>query len=155
MKHLSFFVLLLFFTASTGCSTKPSGMPDCVPCRILVQKGGQPLEGVRVTLRRDVESGSINVTGLTDTAGYAKIGTQLSDYKATGAPVGQYKVTLYRLVPKPADMSDIDWQKYVGAGKADDPDIPPRLRMQQTTPLTFNVQKSGDEMKIELNALGD
>lgn len=152
MKRLSFFVLsMLFAVWMAGCSGKPSGMPDCVPCKVLVQKNGQALEGVRITLHRDGESGSIGTTGLTNSAGSARITTQFVDFKSDGAPVGRYKVTLNRILPKPSDMSDADWQKQTGSGKADDPNIPPHLRIAKTTQLTFDVQNPDDEMKIELN----
>jgi hypothetical protein len=97
--HLSLLFLIL---VCIGCSpTRPAGMPNLTPCKIIVTMEGKPVEAVTVKLFSDNLTWAC--TGRTNSSGVA---TLVTDMKYNGVPAGTYKILLTRI--------DVEKREYKG-----------------------------------------
>jgi hypothetical protein len=143
MKKLVTILLLCF--AVTGCGEhKPDGLPELVPCKIIVTQDGKPLADAAVTLVNDDTSLSRwLVGGRTNSSGVCNVRTH---GKYNGAPIGSFKI----LVTK--EESEIIKEK-----TADSEEerklfdlVDTKYKTVLTTDLTFEVPKSGASQTFDV-----
>lgn len=119
MKSVSAFLLAAWLLVSIGCAAKvppPPPLPALLPVTGTVKMGGKPLDGaVVIFLTTDVTGAAFNVMGGTDAAGSFKLKTRSGQELHDGAPAGNYKVFISRMV------------KPDGTPLAPDPKIPPAM----------------------------
>jgi len=95
-----------------GCTKKkPDGIPPLHPVTVKITKGNDPVVGANVFLVASTgSSGSWSASGVTDTTGLATIETSQGDWKAKGAPEGEFKIYLTKLAkfeePPPPGSDD-------------------------------------------------
>jgi hypothetical protein len=163
MYPLRIFVILFLLVTSvffSGCQQRPEGMPTTVPCHITVLKNGVPQEGIDVALHAHGGNGTLSIMGLTNAQGIAKIHTHSVNYKESGAPVGNYKVTIDKPVQLPPDgvddlkLSGQELNDYLTKREAELEKIrviPQWLTVSATTPLKINVEtETGGELTVDL-----
>ena len=140
------------FSIFSGCGKKkPDGIPTLYPVSIAITKGTEPVDEANVLLvATTAVSGSWSVAGYTNSSGVATIATSQGDWKANGAPEGEYKVYLTKfpkidMEPPPAggfkdESSALAYsaerrQKLDAAPRA----IPESLTSPKTSDLTISV----------------
>ena len=98
-KQYSVFLVILLSAMLVGCSD-PSRLPGLVPAEGTLLVGGEPLEGVVVSLNPVSVSVEFPRTafGVTDASGRFKVRTLQPD---DGAYPGEYAVTAIKYVPDP------------------------------------------------------
>jgi 5-hydroxyisourate hydrolase-like protein (transthyretin family) len=158
MRKIFFSVSLIFILFFFGCQPRPKGMPEVVPCAITVLKNGKPLEGIDVALHKLEGNGSLSMMAFTNSQGVAKIHTHLTTYKKSGAPVGNYKITIDKPVKYPEEENHPEYslkqlEAYLAKREAEIEKlriIPKKLTHVSTTPFEINVEPQGTEYTIEL-----
>jgi len=98
-------IAIVFLLCLSGCGgpNKPDGLPTLYPCKITITQLGKPLEGALVQFHGVDHSVPWTVNGITNGAGVAIIKTQTL---FTGAPEGQYVVTVMKKVQDKSQLSD-------------------------------------------------
>jgi hypothetical protein len=95
-------VALVLTLAALGC-TKPSSLPKTYPVTgSVVYKGGQPVAGAGIQFT-SVSDSSFSVSGDVAADGKFTLATVKGREKTSGAPEGEYKVTVHP--PIPADRA--------------------------------------------------
>jgi hypothetical protein len=142
---------ILCFGLIAGCSDKPNGFPDIIPCVVTITDNGTPVEGVFVQIETVPPTSSLSVVAQTDTQGNAAIQTQLGTFAKPGVPVGKLVMVLKKLPKVPHFKSAEEREKmtydqamaYGAEMKARQdqlpPIIPPALTNSETSPLTMDV----------------
>ncbi|MDR0337893.1 MAG: hypothetical protein LBI18_12465 [Planctomycetaceae bacterium] len=155
---------MLFLIAVTvfffGCQQRPERIPTTVPCQIIVLKDGIPQEGIDVSLHSFEGNGTLSFMGLTNAQGVAKIQTHFVNYKESGVPIGNYRVTIDKPVQLPPDgvddskLSGKELNDYLTKREAELEKIrviPQWLTVSVSTPLKINVEtKNGGELTVDL-----
>jgi len=133
-----------------GCRKgKPDGIPPLFPVTVKITKGDTPVTGANVFLVAPTSiSGSWSASGVTDASGLATIETSQGDWKAKGAPEGEFKIYLTKLAkfeepPPPSgddDASKADFyaerlKRLEAAGK----EIPKSLTTVATSELKISI----------------
>jgi hypothetical protein len=153
MRSSAFFVSLFILLVVAGCSHRPKGMPETLPCRIVVVNDGVPQADYFVLLHLTTGNGALSITARTNSSGVAEIQTCMADYTAMGAPAGTYKVTVDKPVELPPDgvdathLSPADLAVYHGKRKAEMEKlriVPIHLTQPNTTPFGFTLEKGGE-----------
>ena len=153
MKSLTFFVSFFILFVFVGCSHRPKGMPETLPCKIVVMNGDVPQADYFVSLYLTTGNGALTMMGRTNASGVADIQTCLADYTAKGAPAGEYKVTFDKPVELPPDGVDASKLSFAEHGayhakrKAEMEKlriVPIRLTQQSTTPFEMKLEKGGE-----------
>lgn len=124
--------------AAAGCS-KPTG-PPLVSVGGTVTLDSKPLSGAQVAFVPTGSTPGQDARGYTDKEGRYKVISR----HGTGAPVGQYRVAISKLVMP--DGSDFPLDSDVGP--ADSPareTLPPRYQDLQQTVLTATVPEGGTD----------
>ena len=86
------FILLAFLLS--GCSTKPSDVPELYPCQVVVLNGTTPIADADVILGLTSETLMCSMSGRTNSSGVAVIWTSRLNWRGNGAPAGDYIVTI-------------------------------------------------------------
>ncbi|TWU18123.1 hypothetical protein Poly21_02780 [Allorhodopirellula heiligendammensis] len=142
-RLFSYLTLLLCITS--GCSTddRPEGLPDLQPLVVKVLQSGSPLAGASVRLIPNDATNPWALGGTTDDNGEAAIQT---NGKYSGAPLGEYRVTVSKLQSDtPATASD-DPSGAVEGKTFQLVDL--AYQSQQKTPSTISVTAEDDSVKI-------
>jgi len=147
-------VISTFFVA--GCGPKrPDGIPPLYPATVTVTNGATPIADATVFLvYQGGTSGSWAVNGVTNTSGVAEITTSQGEWRAKGAPEGEYKIYIMKRPdveeePIPdAIRGDSDAMERFAAEQlrrlnAAPRIIPESLTNPATSPLTLTVGTSG------------
>ena len=136
---LGLFLLLLFFTISlSGCwSNLPKDLPKLYPCKVTVLIGGQPVEGVNVTLSPS-DGSKWSAGGKTDATGTVSVNTS---GMYPGAAAGEYNVMLYKVDVKIVNEFTPP-QEF--------PVIKPEYNTAKTTPLTYTMEAKASETTFDL-----
>lgn len=114
MRLAKFVPILLFAVVlCVGCGPKkPDGVPSLFPTTVTIVKSGTPVANANVIFvaGEGTASGSWSVSGITDATGVAKIETSQGDWKAPGAPEGEYKFYITKLaqIEEPEQPADIE-----------------------------------------------
>ena len=135
-----------------GCGGKPKGFPSVKPCTITVVDGGAGIEGVEVALVPSATLSGTIIGGKTDASGACVVTTTFANYRAPGAPAGEYTVQLQKnpdvgmpdLTPEQMEtMERGDIDKYyadrAAKVKSAEKIVPPNLTSFQTSPIKVNV----------------
>ena len=135
-----FLVLLLPIVAAVSCGQKlpprPAGMPNPVPCTIIVQdESGSPIDKALVVLRPD-DGGQWAASGATDSAGRAAVKT---DGLYVGAVPGKYKVTVAKTEMIPTGQMSEEGTETVQVNVL----IDPIFSKPTTTPFSLEVGAEG------------
>lgn len=143
MKHLSFTIFCAVLCgALVGCGKKlPDGLPNLLPCSVIVTQEGKPLSDAAVALVP--QDGKWSANGVSDANGIAKMYTS-GQYE--GVVAGKYKVCITKteIIPgKPLPNSDTS-----------EPDqsftlVEPQYRDQKKTPLTVDIAEGTKEYKVD------
>ena len=94
---VAFFVCLSFCVVLFGCGSKyPKDFPKVYPMTVTVTDGSTPIADAQIMFLQTVAgtSGSISVSGMTDSTGKAEIQTAQGAFSAKGIPAGEYVVTV-------------------------------------------------------------
>ena len=146
-------VVVLSIVATIGCSGKPKGFPSVKPCVVTVTDGTNPVEGVEVALIPAQVMNGVIIGGKTDAQGVCAVRTTFAGFSATGAPTGEFTVTLKK-TPEIDDMPDLSPEKAESMERSEidkyysERDakiagmpkiVPPDLTSMQTSPIKANV----------------
>lgn len=146
-------LLVLSFALCLGCkSGKPEGIPKLFPASVTLVKSGTPIANANILLvpADGTPSGSWSVAGVTDASGRATLETSQGDWKASGAPQGEYKfyVTKLAQIEEPEKPADIDTNEEAKEAyfaerlkrlEAASKEIPKSLNSAETSNLTLSV----------------
>ncbi len=140
MKHYS--CLLLFIFCCFGCAapTKPDGFPKLHPCELRFTMNGEPLEGAMISTISS--EGRWPSGGATDRDGTV----QLTTYRFSGVPEGEYKILVAKDGLKPTSTS----------GDSDTEELPPSLVHAKyaeaaTTPLALTVKPGENRFEFAVD----
>ena len=143
-KRLIAAAALIALTLLNGCNrgNTPGGMPPLVPCEILVQQDGKPLEHAKVSLIPN--SGEWNAVGTTDAAGRAKVYTW---GQHAGAAEGTYKVVVSKveMIPGPQQPPDSPIKSLDKSFRL----VEEAFGDAETTPLTIDVKKGAKAYTVD------
>lgn len=164
IASLSVVFFSLFLIVFAGCQGKPADVPDMVPCKIVVKNGSSPVSGVSVVLGITSGSGTWSVSGTTNSSGIATMETVQLGWKGTGAPQGEYKITLSKTPTlerisseEYGNMSAADQEKYNAEQNkklAELPrEIPEFLNSFEMTPLSISVGSGDNTLEIDVSTL--
>ena len=167
MKKMSYFLAFAaaLCVVAVGCGPKaPADMPETHPFKVKVVNGSDPIADVDVFFI--ATSGNVTINGKTDKNGVAEISSTLQNYTASGAPVGEYKITCTK-DPKPehwkteeerGQMSMEESNAYHSeyeAKRAEMPrEIPKIWQDFDQTPLSATVAAGGGEVVFDVAELG-
>ncbi|MDR2169132.1 MAG: hypothetical protein LBP59_03225 [Planctomycetaceae bacterium] len=142
-----------------GCSNKPADVPPLFPCKIIVTKNASPVEGVNVVLGSTGNDGShCAVFGITDSYGAATIKTGRLGWQGTGAPEGEYIITItkepklndtisteefQKLDPAKQEIYQIEQQQKYNALQREIPDF---MSDVTKSPYRLTVKKEGENV---------
>lgn len=131
----------------TSCGEKkPQGLPELHPCKIKVVQEGAPLAGVILYLKG--ASTKYPLSGTTDQEGIAEIVTM---GKYSGAPEGEYTVTLEKRISDPEKI-----EPKVEAGVLVYPNaklyslLDPKLSDEKKSPHKITVEKKSNSFDIDV-----
>lgn len=128
-----------------GCGGPDLNFPDLVPVDGTITQDGQPLAKVRVSFIPTGDTRGQGAMGSTDDQGHYSLATQHGE----GAPVGQYKVVLSKLV-----MPDgSDYEPQPDEGPMDSPArevLPPRYSNPEVSELTAAVPEGGTTVDFQV-----
>ena len=115
MKKLLMILPLALAVLTIGCGgpERPEGMPELFPASFKVVQEGQPVAGVTVNLFTDTHG--FPVSGVSDEMGVVNLTTYNQDYQ--GAPVGEYRVTAYKVEITPSEYGEESPTEYSAAIK--------------------------------------
>jgi len=137
-----------------GCGPKkPEGIPPLFPAQVTVQDAGSPIANANVLLIGG-PVGSWSTTGVTNASGVAVITTSQGSWKSNGAPAGDYKIYITKVVEVQQDPLPPDQQndsaamerhsaEYLRLLAATPKIIPEILTKPATSPLTLTVSADG------------
>ena len=100
MKYISKIILCALFLLTIGCQRlpdRPDGLPDLIPCTVVVSFGGDKMEGVSVVLQPKNAANNWTAGGQTDANGKAVIKTA-AYYK--GVVPGEYTISFKKFAPE-------------------------------------------------------
>lgn len=160
MKKLMVIIpLALAVLCVVGCKgqARPDGMPDLVPASFKVLQDGQPVAGVTVNLF--TEGHGFPVSGVSDETGLVKLSTYSQDYD--GAPVGEYRVTAYKVEITPSEYGEEcpnemaaaqEWMsKRCSEYRPSYDLVNPECKNGGTTPLKISIKANGaDPAELDL-----
>ena len=146
-------LLLVTALCCCGCGPKkPYGIPKLHPTTVTILKDSAPVVKANVFLvpAEGTVSGSWATRGLTNESGVATIETAQGDWKAPGAPEGQYRVYLTKVAeieePEvPADMGsnpeaeEAYYAERLKRLEAANTEIAPNFTSDSTSGLTITV----------------
>jgi hypothetical protein len=159
-------LLTLALMLCVGCGPKkPAGIPDLYPTTIKVLKSGSPVADANVILvpASGTASGSWSVAGMTDSSGVATIETSQGDWKAPGAPEGEYDYYITKLakIEEPEPPSDMDsdegakeayYAERLKRLEAASTEIPKALNSTSTSELSVTVAAgSGGTAEVDVD----
>jgi len=154
MRYMRITTLVLLATlCCLGCGPKkPAGVPELLPTSVTIVKGSDPVKGANVFLvpGTSTPSGSWSIMGVTDETGKAKVETSQGDWKAFGAPQGEYKVYITKLAaieepekPTGAEEGGPELQEYYAERlkrlEEASKEIPKEMTQADTSGLTVTV----------------
>lgn len=149
-RQLIGLIVTMGLLPAIGCG---SGTAEGGQVTGVVTLDGQPVAKAKVTFyKSDDSNGSLNIiTALTDEMGkYSLFG---DDPSYRGTPVGDYKVTVYKLVPiknaKLPEDADPEQIEVSGQGKNI---LPPKAANLQTTTITATVKDGPNTVDIALKS---
>lgn len=164
MTSLTVVFLSLCFLAFSGCESKPADVPKTVPCKVVVKNGASPVAGVSVVLGITSGNSSWSVSGTTDSSGVAVMETTHLGWKGSGAPEGEYKITL----SKTPTLERISGEEY-GKMSAQEQEaynneqnkklaalpreVPEFLGNFEETPLAITVSGADNTLEVDLSTL--
>jgi hypothetical protein len=162
MKRIFSFLIFVYVLISVGgCTNRPSNMPDVFPCIVTVKKDNVPIDKVLVTFSSEDGTGTLRISGITDSKGKAKIVTQLVDYSAEGVPLGTYKVAIQKFAPVSGSGKDLlmlsDKEAKEQTRKFEEAQeknriVPEILMSMTTTPIKCIVkEKAGISLTVSVN----
>lgn len=172
MKRVLFSLLLISsaLCVLTGCRGGVR-FPRCCATKVVVTLDGSPMEGMKVTFYPKESIGNFSIQAETDSSGTGDIQTIATGKKKDGAPKGEFRVTVEKIVRKVADddavkdlesrMGEMSQQEYIAEMQRLNQEkaeqnremvelVPESLRDMKTTPLTYTVSSKG-ELAIELS----
>lgn len=159
-----FLGLVLFCVAVSivfGCGPKrPDFLPKTFPTTVKVVDGGSPVEGVSVILYPATTLPNVSVHGTTDGGGTAAITSLAGGNDFSGAPAGEFTVTLNKriegaipneMIVAPGDSSAVAAEKReaLKALKEERRVVPEILEKEGTSPLKLTVADKG-ELTVDL-----
>jgi 5-hydroxyisourate hydrolase-like protein (transthyretin family) len=132
--HIAAFIPLLLLTFLSACSNRPKlerpdDLPKLFPCSVIATFGGQPLEGVSITLIPTDDS-KWKPTGTTDKNGKTELS---ASFGFKGAPAGQYKVS-FRCVEVNPDYDEKQ---------------PNSKRFRSSIPLKYEAKTSKETAEVK------
>lgn len=143
MKNVILLPLLLLML-QTGCGTKlPKELPPLYFCSVTVTMENTPLQGGLVYLKTEIHP-NIFVSGITDTTGTAVLQTN-GLYR--GAPEGQYKVTIEKMVSDPNWKPKNQWEKEQLKNIVHE-----KYSIMESSPLECSIKKGNNQIKFEIES---
>ena len=154
MRYARITALILFTSlCCVGCGPKkPDGIPKLLPTYVTIVKDSNPVKDANVFLvpGTNAPSGSWSIMGVTDDAGKATIETSQGEWKAPGAPEGEYKVYLTKLAaieepekPTGVEEGGPELQEYYAERlkrlEEASKEIPKEMTQAETSGLTVTV----------------
>lgn len=133
----------------SGCgSGEDANLPALVPVTGTVRLDGQPLRAALVTFVPSAENQGMAASGYTDEQGKYELRTL---HRSAGAPVGQYTVTVSKLVLK--DGSDFPPDSEVSPMDAGaDEKLPPQYSDLARSTLKATVAEGGQPIDFDLKS---
>ncbi|MDR2754702.1 MAG: carboxypeptidase-like regulatory domain-containing protein [Planctomycetaceae bacterium] len=158
---LSLLLLLLF--PIIGCSKAPPELGTLYPATITVTDKGTPLEGVLVSLVNKEIQTPRGCSALTNSAGVAKITTNIGSYTGKGVVAGNYRVTLFKMVTFPPELQGGEEELTLPENERKEREkkrsefiennriIPPLLESRTSSPIELTVEKKSTVLTIDLS----
>jgi hypothetical protein len=163
MRKFVFLLLLSLLFPVIGCSKVPTGLGTLYPVTITVTNKGTPLEGVLVSLVDKEPQTPRGCSALTNSAGVAKITTNLGSYTGNGVVAGNYRVALFKIVTLPQELQGGDEELTLPENKRKEREkqrseflennriIPPLLESRTSSPIELTVEKKSTVLTIDLS----
>ena len=149
------FLILVICTLSVSCGRNkyPPGFPKIYPIRLQIVQEGTPLDAASVALiAEDPSLKKWPSGGRTDAQGMVNIQTHGFD----GAPIGNYKVTVVKVVReggfKTVEEADEAFLKGIEDPGVDYSYVEECCNSAETTPLTLEVKKKNGDDAVVLDA---
>ncbi len=169
-RNVRFFLLMTVFCVPFvfGChSAKPKGFPAVYPIQITVQKGGEPMEDVDLTLIADQQNVAWSISGRTGSNGVAQLLTSQGNYSKEGAPSGSFRVTCRKNIEPIEELPGHDVEtlppqekaEYMAKVAADrqarkeiiEESTPAIFGSVKETPILIELSKDSKTVTIDLN----
>ena len=169
-RRLLTFFLLLTICFVDGCY-RGIRFPRCCQTEVTVTQDGKPMSEMKVTFYPTESVGNFAILAETDSGGVGVVKTVAAGKKKNGAPKGEYRVTVEKIVGKVADdadvkelesrMANLSQSEYLAEVQRLNSEkaqrntelielVPESLRDVKTTPLTYTVSSKGS-LAIELS----
>ncbi|MDO5553667.1 MAG: hypothetical protein Q4G68_07875 [Planctomycetia bacterium] len=165
-RNLVFYLVFTAGLLTLGCNESlPEGINKVIPVKIKVLLDGSPLPEADIQLFGSDAVAGIAISGQTNTEGVAVLRSVKGNWIKTGAPTGNYKVTIQKVMPVKGEKSaaeiesmSIEEKKayYVQISqarqKAELP-FPKTYTSSKTTPLTLEIDDSSVEIPLSLDSV--